>query len=484
MAQVLVVDDEAPICWGLKTLGESLGHQVSTAASAEQALAWAEAQTPDAVFLDVRLPGIDGLAAIEPLRALTGPVPIVVMTAFGDLETAVRAVEAQAFELLVKPFDLNRAQQVLERALAQPVAAGPSAGKPETGLVPTARLVGRSPAMRELFREIALVSRSDACVQLWGESGTGKERVARAIHQHSARASRPFVAVNLAAINPSLVESELFGHVAGAFTGAASARVGLIELADGGTLLLDEVADTPPDFQAKLLRVLDHGEYLPVGASQPRRANLRVISATHQDLAEQVALGRFRHDLYYRLSTFRLRLPSLRERAGDAVLLAEHFAAEVAARNGLAAVRLSREALAELERRPWYGNVRELRSAVEHALVLARSGQIQPEHLPAPLPGSMAVGSLAPGCLAPGPAPAESLGQVVAAWARQQLATQPDTSDLWARLVQEVEGPLLEEVLSRQQGNLAAAARQLGLHRVTVARKAQQHGLRGEEPAG
>ncbi len=298
MAKLLVVDDEESICWGLKRLGESLGHEVLTASSAEAGLEIAQRQRPDAIVLDVRLPGMDGLSAIEHFQRSIGPRPIIVITAYGDLPTAVEAVRQRAFEYLIKPFDLQQVEQALSRAL-EPDANLSADAAPHRETV--GGMVGRSPAMQHIFKRIALSAASDACVLVSGETGTGKELAARAIHQFSGRAAGPFVAVHVASLSGALAESELFGHVRGAFTGADFQRQGLLAQAEGGTLFLDEVADIPLPIQVKLLRALEMREVTPVGSNRPTPANFRVVSATHQRLHDAVKSGAFRHDLYFRL---------------------------------------------------------------------------------------------------------------------------------------------------------------------------------------
>ena len=369
MAHLLVVDDEQSICWGLGQLAAEMGLSFASSASAEEGLELARQHAPNVIVLDVRLPGMDGLTAMRRFQSLLGETPIIIVTAYGELATAVEAVRNGAFDYLTKPFDLKIVQRAIARALRRPAPRRPESA-PSPAAAALGQIVGRSPAMQEVFKRIALVAPSDACVHLRGESGTGKELVARAIHRYSRRADGPFVAVNIASLSPSLAESELFGHVRGAFTGAEQARKGLLEQADGGTIFLDEVADIPLSLQVKLLRTLEHGEVLPVGAQRPVQSDFRIISATHQRLDQRAAEGAFRHDLYFRLVTFEIDLPPLRQRREDIPLLAEHFVLALAAQNGWPRSAISPEAAAALESRPWYGNVRELRNAVEHALVL------------------------------------------------------------------------------------------------------------------
>ncbi len=469
MAHLLVVDDEPSICWGLARLAESLGHRAATAASAEQGIAAAKACRPDAIVLDVRLPGMSGLEAMEHFREAVGAVPIIVVTAFGDLNTAVEAVRRGAFEYLLKPFDLAAAERVIRRAVDHHAQAT-TAVDASRAAPDASPIVGRSAAIQEVFKRIAVVAPSDACVHLRGESGTGKELAARAIHRYSRRAQGPFVAVNVASLSSSLAESELFGHVSGAFTGADQPRKGLLEQAHGGTIFLDEVADIPLPLQVKLLRVLEHGEVLSVGAERPTYCDFRLISATHQDLRRRVEEGDFRHDLYFRLITFEIDIPPLRERRDDIAELAAVFLGDLT--EGQPRPALSAGALAELQRRPWFGNVRELRSAVEHAVILSRGGIITPEHLPPPMP----------------PAPRlhgdteEAIAALVRQWAQRQLE-DPATKDLYARLLRFVEPPLLQAVTERCGGQYLAAVRRLGIHRSTLRKKLDDLGLGGPQGA-
>ena len=463
MSNILVVDDEPSICWGLTRLAESLGHEVLAASSAEEGLALAAENSVDLLVLDVRLPGIDGLAAMDSLRERLGLAPIIVMTAFGDFRTAVRAVEQGAFEYVLKPFDLAEIRAAIQRALQvlpPPVVAAADSGG----------MLGSSPAMQETFKSIALAAASDAAVLLCGESGVGKELAARAIHRHSARRDAPFVAVNIAALSATLAEAELFGHVLGAFTGAGQTRKGLLLQANGGTLFLDEVADIPLPLQVKLLRALDQGEVLPVGADAPVKTHFRVVSATHQNLPAKVRAGGFRHDLLYRLCTFEITLPPLRERRDDIPDLARHFVRVL----GRPETVLAEETLAELRRRPWHGNVRELRNAVEHALVLARSGMVLPAHLPPPLAAWRLNGDSVEADR--GADLKESLGVLA-----DELLTNPTLEGgVYDSFLEHIEPPLLAAAMNLSGQQCASAARALGLHRTTLKRKLDRYRLHDE----
>jgi DNA-binding NtrC family response regulator len=461
VSSILVIDDEASICWGLERLGKSMGHEVRVASSAEQGLELVDAYAPDLLVLDVRLPGMDGLSAMKLFRQRLANAPIVIMTAFGDLTTAVTAVEQGAFEYVLKPFDLQEIRTAIERAMR----ASPQSTK--SGKL-TGGMLGQSSAMQSVFKRIALAAASDAEVLLSGESGVGKELAAAAIHKHSSRRDSPFVAVNIAALNPSLAEAELFGHVAGAFTGASQARKGLLVQADGGTLFFDEVADIPLPLQVKLLRALDQGEVLPVGADEPVKTRFRVVSASHQNLRKQVEAGAFRHDLFYRLCTFEVRLPALRERREDIPLLADAFAAHF---NGGAA-SLAPETLDELQRRPWFGNVRELRNAVEHAVVLVRRGVVLPEHLPPALPNFQA--STDDG------SDTASLMRAVERLAATLLSDANLSGAVYERFLQQVEPPLFAAALTQAGRQCAPAARALGLHRTTLKKKLDEYGIRDD----
>jgi DNA-binding NtrC family response regulator len=473
MSSVLIVDDEPAICWAFREALTDDGHSVRVVPSGEEALRLTDGGwRPDVVVMDVRLPGIDGLSAMRELRERIGTTPVVVITAFGSLETAVRAMEEGAFDYLIKPFDLDQAVEVLRRALDSKKARTGEAGDtgPESNSGPaTETIIGSSPAMQQVFKQIALVAASDVGVLITGETGTGKELVARAIHRHSSRRNEPFVPVCIPALNPGLIESELFGHVRGSFTGASDDRPGLFELAAGGTLLLDEIADVLAPMQVKLLRAIEQREVFAVGGALPRIIDVRILAATNRPLPELIAGKTFREDLYFRLGVFQIHLPPLRDRREDVPSLAEHFLRQIRLPQDAAPWRISEGLRAEICARPWAGNVRELRNAVEHAAIVARGGEIRPEHLPAPAAMSPAT-----------PVPVSGRAQrEVAGWTADEAARLAATDDpqLYERFLQLVEPPLLEAVLRHCAGNRAAAAHLLGLHRATLRQKMRRHGL-------
>jgi DNA-binding NtrC family response regulator len=464
MSHVLIVDDEPSICWGFRELLSDEGHEVSVASSAEEALELAARHVPDAVVMDVRLPGRDGLSTIGELRRQVADAPIIIMTAFGSLDTAVGAINQGAFDYLAKPFDLEQAAETVRRALRR---RQPSPQlEDQVARTTEEAFIGSSPAMQAVYKLIALAAPSSVPVLITGQSGTGKELVARAIHRHSPRKEAPFVPISLAALNSALIESELFGHGRGSFTGADSDRVGFLEMADGGTVLLDEIGDVPLPVQVKLLRAIEQHEVIRVGEGRARRTDFRVLAATNRPLTELVARGEFREDLYYRLGVFRIEVPPLRERSDDIPLLAEYFLQQTAGNRR--PPRLSAEALRELRSRRWSGNVRELRNAVERAAVVARGEQIEPEHFPPPFPNPAIAD----------PSAEEELRRSSAKWAAEQYSTrEADCGDLLERCLRLVEPGLLESVLTACGQNRAAAARALGIHRSTLRQKLREYGL-------
>jgi two-component system nitrogen regulation response regulator GlnG len=406
---------------------------------------------------------MDGLTALPRLREQSGGSPIVVMTAFGDLKTAVKAVEAGAFDYLVKPFDLDQAGLLIRRALI----AGKRPSNPTSTAVPMEledELIGSSPPMQALFQRIALVAAADVPVLITGESGTGKERVARAIHRYGARREGPFVPVCLPALSPSLVEAELFGHAKGAFTGASHDRKGIFELAKGGSVLLDEIGDAPLSLQVKLLRAIENREIAPVGDPRSRPVDMRIIASTNCLLSELVEAGTFRQDLYFRLAAFPIEVPPLREHPDDIPTLARHFLALCRGRID-ESTELTADVLESLRERPWPGNVRELRNMIERASILARGGLIRLEHLP---PITTTIANV----------PRQDLAKAVNTWARDQ-ASKLDSSaiegDLYSRFLRETEPALLQAALDRCGGNRASAAQLLGIDRATLRQKLKRH---------
>ncbi len=461
LAKVLVVDDEPSICWGFRQLAVRVPCEVIEAGSAESAIELCRSQSFAAIVTDVRLPGQTGLEAMKTFQQLQESCPIIVMTAFGDLQTAVEAVRQGAFDYLPKPFELNRVVDLLRRAIE--VSTMPQ--QVTSNLAVAGQLVGSSPAIQNLFINIALAASADANVLIGGESGTGKELVAKAIHQHSARGLKPFVVVNVAALSPGLAESELFGHVKGAYTGADQSRLGLIEQAAGGTLFLDEVAEIPVPLQVKLLRAVEQKQISPVGSNEVRAVDFRVISATHQDLLNWSRQGRFRHDLYYRLAAFRIEIPPLRDRREDIVALAQYFLNQTMEVNG--SKQLTPAALNELQIRPWWGNVRELRQAIEHAMVVCRGPWIDSSHLPAALPS-----------LVPQESPRDRdesdpliLSELLQRWTLTQMLENQNMGRIFDNLMQIVERPVFRTALEQCGGNYSKAAQWLGVHRTTIRKK-------------
>jgi DNA-binding NtrC family response regulator len=467
MSRILIVDDEPAIGWSLREMLGDEGHVVELAGSVEAALEACARFTPEMLLLDVRLPGRDGLSALSDFHRVTAGAPIVVMTAFGDLETAVRALQAGAFDYLVKPFHLEQAAHVVTRALADRCREEGPAGQPTAATLSQPLLVGRSAALQTVFKQIALVAGSDLPVLITGATGTGKELAARALHAHGQRSDRPLVTAHLAALTSSLIESELFGHVRGGFTGATADRVGLFERADRGTIFLDEIGEASPEVQVKLLRVLEAGEIAPVGAASARRVDVRIIAATNRDLSAAVAAGGFRADLYHRLCGFPIAMPSLAERLDDIPLLVEHFLARQGQQNE-PVYQATPAFLEALQRRPWPGNIRELKHAVDHAAVLARGRLLEPEHLPPPPIDWWEPTQRSAVPEGPSPDDAESrLVRAVNAWLSSHW-NDTATGGLRDRLMGLIDATLAREAMARTGGNRTAAARHLGVDRATL----------------
>jgi two-component system nitrogen regulation response regulator GlnG len=465
---VLVADDDRSIRTVLtQALGRS-GYQVRSTGNAATLWRWVEDGEGDLVITDVVMPDENGLDLIPRIRKIRPDLRVVVMSAQSTLMTAVKATQRGAFEYLPKPFDLQELLSVVGRALA--VSPAPSVKAPEPrDADERLPLIGRSPAMQEIYRTIARLTTADLTVMINGESGTGKELVARALHDYGKRRSGPFVAINMAAIPRELIESELFGHERGAFTGATTRSQGRFEQANGGTLFLDEIGDMPPEAQTRLLRVLQEGEFTSVGGRQPIKANVRIIAATHRDLRNAIRQGRFREDLYYRLNVVPIRLPPLRERVEDIPLLARHFL-ERAEDDGLPAKTLDHGAVEQLKRYSWPGNVREVENLMRRLAALCPHETIGAEQITAELVENVSVPSETP--VATGPEP---LVRAVERHIRDFLAAHHDggvaPSDIYDRVIAEVERPLIRLTLAATRGNQIKAAAMLGLNRNTLRKK-------------
>ncbi len=381
---ILIVDDDERILASLSQALDSDSTDVRTAGTAELAVARLAEAPADVVLADLKMPGMDGMELLKLLRDRSPEIDVLIMTAYDDLPTVAKAMREGAADFLTKPLDLHHLRRVLNRVFEDRSVRSRAASRSKIGdraADGAERMVGRDPAMVEIFKLIGQVAGTRTTVVVRGESGTGKELVAREIHASSPYSGEPFVAVNCTALPATLLESELFGHLKGAFTDAVSDRKGRFALAGRGTIFLDEIGDTPPEFQAKLLRVLQEHEFYPVGAERPERSEARVIAATHRDLEEEVALGRFREDLYYRLRVVEIFVPPLRERMGDIPLLAQHLVRKVGAVVDRPGLRLAPESIDSLMTHPWPGNVRELENCLTRAVVMATSEVIRPENL-------------------------------------------------------------------------------------------------------
>lgn len=378
--RLLLVDDDDSIRWVLNELLQDLGHQVTQTSSAESAMSLLQRQHFDLVMSDVRMSGKSGMELLQMCQAQFPDMPVIIMTAHSDLESAVGAYQRGAFEYLPKPFDLDEVSATVRRALTprQPILSESKVEPPPTRF----SIIGESPAMQDLYRAIGRLSNSQVTVLLHGESGTGKELVANALHQHSPRSNEPFIALNMAAIPKDLIESELFGHEKGAFTGASGRYLGRFEQANNGTLFLDEIGDMPLETQTRLLRVLSEGAFYRIGSTQPTQVNVRIIAATHQNLMEKVEQGEFREDLYHRLNVIPLHLPPLRQRAGDIPLLAEFFLNRISEEIEEPKKQLTNHAIDVMQGYHWPGNVRQLENVCRWLSVMANSQSILPTDLP------------------------------------------------------------------------------------------------------
>ncbi|WP_313332674.1 nitrogen regulation protein NR(I) [Sphingobium yanoikuyae] len=465
---VLVVDDDPAIC---VVVGEALrrqGHKVKIAGSIRERTALMESFSPDILITDVMLPDGDGLDGVAEIIERKPDLNVIILSAQNTLNTAIRATEKGAFEYLPKPFDLNELTRAVADALGHRSGGADATeqGLPHDGLP----LVGRSPAMQEVYRTIARVLSNDLSILVLGESGTGKELVAEAIHSLGQRRTRPFVAINMAAIPRELIEAELFGYEKGAFTGAQARTAGKFEQAQGGTLFLDEIGDMPMEAQTRLLRVLQSGEVTTVGGSKPVRVDVRIIAATNKDLPRLIEDNRFRQDLYYRLNVVPVSLPPLRERREDVILLARHFL-DRAAQDGLPRKALAEDAAQLLMAYHWPGNVRELQNIMQRLAVLSRENVIAADMLRHALPLDAVPADHA--------APAGQLAQAVREWTKRQLGVGLGQANpqLHDNLLAVIEPILLQETLASVDGNQIRAAGLLGINRNTLRKKLTDYGL-------
>jgi len=496
MKPIWIVDDDASIRWVLEKALARESLETRSFANARDALAAFETDTPQVLVSDIRMPGESGIDLLQAVKARHPGLPVIIITAFSDLDSAVASFQGGAFDYLAKPFDIDKAVALIRRALEESLREASVEAAPAE----TPEILGHAPAMQEVFRAIGRLSQSNVTVLITGESGTGKELVARALHKHSPRANDPFIALNTAAIPKDLLESELFGHERGAFTGAQAMRRGRFEQAEGGTLFLDEIGDMPFDLQTRLLRVLSDGHFYRVGGHQPVKANVRVIAATHQNLEQRVRDGLFREDLYHRLNVIRLRLPSLRERREDIPILARHFLVQSARQLGVEPKRLSEQATRYLAGLELPGNVRQLENLCNWITVMAPGQTVEVKDLPRDLTqggqgqqqavplAEGTLGSPQPALSAPGAAGAPGTGQALPlspeGWvgllelqaAGMLSAGQMDVMDVLGR---QFESALIRTALKHTHGRKNDAAMRLGIGRNTITRKIGELGIDG-----
>ncbi|NRF16044.1 nitrogen regulation protein NR(I) [Vibrio coralliilyticus] len=460
---VWVVDDDSSIRWVMEKTLSSANIKCDTFSDAESVLLALERETPDVLVSDIRMPGIDGIELLKQVNERSPNLPVIIMTAHSDLDAAVNAYQKGAFEYLPKPFDVDETLTLVERAITHSQEQKRDQANSDPNDYNAPEIIGEAPAMQEVFRAIGRLSRSSISVLINGESGTGKELVAHALHRHSPRASKPFIALNMAAIPKDLIESELFGHEKGAFTGANSVRQGRFEQANGGTLFLDEIGDMPLDIQTRLLRVLADGQFYRVGGHSPIKVDVRIVAATHQNLEKLVHQGDFREDLFHRLNVIRVQIPALRERKQDIEKLTLHFLSLAAEELGVDVKTLHPSAIEALNKLSWPGNVRQLENICRWLTVMASGSEILPADLPAELLEEKSSTSFDTNA---------SWQQQLSSWARQSLS-QGDT-ELLTYALPEFERILLEAALEHTNGHKQDAAKVLGWGRNTLTRKLKE----------
>ena len=462
--KVWVLDDDSSIRWVVERALKGAKISCASFAAAESLWQALELAQPQVIISDIRMPGTDGLTLLERLQLHYPHIPVIIMTAHSDLDSAVSAYQAGAFEYLPKPFDIDEAIGLVERALSHAREQSPKPkAEPE---IKAPEIIGEAPAMQEVFRAIGRLSRSSISVLINGQSGTGKELVAGALHKHSPRRDKPFIALNMAAIPKELIESELFGHEKGAFTGAAGVRQGRFEQADGGTLFLDEIGDMPLDVQTRLLRVLADGQFYRIGGHSPVQVDVRIIAATHQNLESQVSKGEFREDLFHRLNVIRVHLPPLSQRREDIPQLARHFLATAAKEISVEPKILTKATAETLASLPWPGNVRQLENTCRWLMVMASGQEILPQDLPPEL--------LTPSVSNHHATEVESGSwqQALTQWIDRRLSE--GESDLLTEVQPAFERILLETALKHTNGHKQEAAKRLGWGRNTLTRKLKE----------
>lgn len=463
-ASVWIVDDDSSIRWVLQKAMNTAGLECFCFENPQDLLLQMQSgELPEVVISDIRMPQMDGMTLLKEVQAIAPHTPVIIMTAHSDLDSAVNAYQGGAFEYLPKPFDIDEAVNLTNRALVH--AREHHRRQPAPKDAPATEIIGEAPAMQEVFRAIGRLARSSISVLINGQSGTGKELVAHALHRHSPRAANPFIAINMAAIPADLVESELFGHEKGAFTGAQTARQGRFEQANGGTLFLDEIGDMPLDVQTRLLRVLADGQFYRVGGHQSVTVNVRIIAATHQNLEKRVAEGKFREDLFHRLNVIRIHIPSLAERREDIPLLARHFLRRAAMELDVEAKTLNKATEKVISHLPWPGNVRQLENVCRWLTVMASGQDILPSDLPPEIHNDRAAEKITQG-------ESTDWTELLAQWTDKQLRegkfnVLTDASHLFEKI-------MLERALQYTHGHKQDAAKRLGWGRNTLTRKLKE----------
>ena len=474
MKNVWIVDDDRSIRWVLEKALQKADIPCKTFSEAESVLQAIKKEQPALILSDIHMPGKSGLEMLAEIKKSYPKLPIIIMTAYSDLDSAVASFQGGAFEYLPKPFDIDKAIELVRRATEE------SEEEEQTPAEETAsEIIGKAPAMQEVFRAIGRLSQSNATVLLTGESGAGKEVVARALHKHSPRSNAPFVAINMAAIPKDLMETELFGHEKGAFTGASAIRHGRFEQAEGGTLFLDEIGDMPAELQTRLLRVLSDGYYYRVGGHQSLKANVRIIAATHQNLEAMVRENRFREDLYHRLNVIRLRLPPLRERPEDIPLLVNHFLQKSAENLGVEPKLMSEEAMEFLKRFPFPGNVRQLENLCNWLVVMAPSQHIRVTDLPEEVRNGEAEKLHKNGEVSGSTPAGGSWEELLKGEVKEMLKNQ--SPDLMKQLADTFESIVIGTALEYTHGRRVDAATRLGIGRNTITRKIAELKLESED---